>query len=236
MKHLSALLISATLLLSCATPSPISKLTSVDQKHTYWNNGSEVISQTKDSISVEISFYEKQNDLFIFDATVVNQRNKSITIDPLQFSYIPISIKGDTLETITSFNPESEILNQQMKISRLEADRKNQLSQLLIFGSIELAADLSNNYDENEYKENHHSPIESYEREVSRIDFRKLNTLDQKEYWENQSLRKTTLFTDYYTSGKIFLSYRKGLKMMGLIFSIEDQQFEFWFDHELIPY
>ena len=228
-------LLLPVLVISCATPAPISKLTSSQSEITFWSNGREVLTQSKDSISIEVSFYEKQNNLFIFDITVANEKDKSVIIDPIQFSYLPISTKGDTLNAITATSPESKILEHQMRLSKLEAERKNELTELLIFGSLEIVSELSKPED---YEGHDHYPssFDIYEREIANINYRELTSIDGKVYWENQTIRKTTLFSDHYLSGQVLFQYKKDVKKIGLRLSIEGIDFEFWFEHLLIPY
>ena len=230
-KPLLILSLLTILTISCAIPYPISQLSPSEKENLIWENGREIITQSKDSLTLEVSYYEKQDELFIFDVSIINQREEVITIDPLQFSYIPISSKGDTLNLVHAVNPENEILKQEMQISKLNAQKKNELRTALILGSLELATELTTENDE--YSDDYPSAIEVYNYESDKIDYRKLNTFDKKAYWENQTLRKTTLFPDCYTSGQIFLKYKKDVKKIGLLFSIDDRTFEFWFNHSL---
>lgn len=235
MKYSSLVLFLPLLFFSCATPAPISKLTSSQSEIAFWNNGREVLVQSKDSISIEVSFYEKQHNLFIFDVTVANEKGKSVIIDPIQFSYIPISLKGDTLSAVLATNPESKILEHQMKLSKLDAERKNELTELFIFGSLEVLSELSESQDY-ETTDDYPSSFEIYDREIARINYRELTSTDEKVYWENQTIRKTTLFSDHYISGQVLFQYKSDLKKIGLLFSIDGLDFEFWFEHYLIPY
>lgn len=238
MKYLFYTALLPILLLSCATPAPISQLTATDENNPIWVDGREVLTQRNDSLTVEVSYYEKQNNNFIFDITIVNQKQEAITIDPLNFSYIPISTSGDTLNPVLAVDPEYRILKHQMKISQLDADRKNEIVSTLIFGSIELATDIADDNPQDSYYDEHQPSIfDMHEREIAKIDYNQLNTHERKSYWENQSLRKTTIFSEYYTSGQIFLKYKKNIDKVGLVFSIDDTYFEFWFDHFIIkPY
>ncbi|MBO6524007.1 MAG: hypothetical protein JJ971_09285 [Balneolaceae bacterium] len=226
------LLLFPILSISCVVPAPISQVTPSEETQFFWTNGREVLTQFKDSISVELSYYDKQEELFIYDVTITNMKDRAITVDPTQFYYLPVSEKGDTLQTVTAINPENKILEQQIKISKLDAQRKRELNQLLIFGSLELIDDITNNSEPDEYP----NSVDIYNYEVAEIDYQSLNTFEQKAYWENQSLRKTTLFAEYYTSGQIYLRYKKDITKIGLFFTFEDTVFEFWFNHSLITH
>lgn len=238
MRHLLFLFPAlAVLSISCVVPAPISQVSPSDETEFIWTNGRGVITQYKDSISVEVSYYEKQEGLFIFDVTIANQRNKPIIIDPQQFSYLPVSKKGDTLNVVTAINPEYKILEQQKIISKLDAQRKREANQALIFGSLELVGELADkDNSQEEYVDDYPNAFDRYNHEVAKIDYKTLNTVDRKTFWENQALRKTTLFSDYYTSGQVFLRQKKEIKKIGLLFTLENTMFEFWFDHYLITH
>ncbi len=227
----------AILSISCVVPAPISQVSPSEETDFIWTNGREVITQYKDSISVEVSYYENQEGLLIFDVTIANQSNRVITIDPQQFSYLPVSKKGDTLNVVKAINPEYQILEQQKNISKLDAQRKREANQALIFGSLELIGELAdNNTAQEEHSRDYPSSFDRYEMEVAEIDYKTLNIVDRKSFWENQALRKTTLFPDYYTSGQVFLRYKKEIQKMGLLYTHEKTIFEFWFDHHLITH
>ncbi len=220
--------------ISCVAPAPISQVTPSEETDFIWSNGREVLTQLKDSISVELSYYDKQEELFIYDVTITNLKEKTITVDPTQFYYLPVSEKEDTLQPVKAVNPEYKILEQQKRISKLDAKRKRELNQVFIFGSLELAAELTDN--EEGDSENYPSSFEIYDREIAEIDYKTLNTMERKNYWENQALRKTTLFSEYYTSGQIFLRYKTDINKIGVFFTFEGTVFEFWFNHSLITH
>ena len=227
------ILFSILIFTSCAIPAPISQL-SPDEKHdSFWLNGRQVLSQSKDSVFVEVSFYERQADLFIFDITVINESGKNLIIDPSLISYIPISVKGDSLRAISAVNPEFKILEQQMRINKLDAERGSEAGTALLFGSLELAASLSGDYSD---EDNEPSAVDQFYIETARIDAETIGVIEQKEYWETQPVRKTTLFDEHYTTGQVFLRYQKNIVKLGLIIPLGNQSFEFWFDHSEIKH
>ena len=218
---------------SCAIPAPISQLSPDEKYDSFWLNGRQILSQSKDSIFVEVSFYERQQELFIFDITVINESGKNLLIDPSLISYLPISVKGDTLRAISAVNPENKILEQQMRINKLDAERRSEAGSALLFGSLELAASLSGDYSN---EDDEPSAIDRYYIETARIDAKTVSVIEQKEYWETQPVRKTTLFDEHYTTGHVFLRYRKNMGKLGLIIPLSDQEFEFWFNHSEIKH
>ncbi|MFV1885278.1 MAG: hypothetical protein ACMZ7B_12375 [Balneola sp.] len=231
--QLLPLYFSILIFASCAIPAPISQL-SPDEKHdSFWLNGRQVLYQAKDSIFVEVSFYERQENLFIFDITMINESGNNVLIDPSVVFYIPISSTGDTLRSISAVNPETKILEQQMRINKLDAKRRSEARSALLFGSLELAASLSGDYPS---EDNEPNALDRYYIETARIDAETIGVLEQKEYWETQPVRKTTLFDDHYTTGQIFLKYRKKVDKLGLIIPLGNQQFEFWFNHSEIKH
>lgn len=233
MKQLISILLPLFVLLNCASPAPISKLKPTDENSFFWQNGREVMSQYQDSVLVEVAFRNTYDGFFVFDVTIANESERQIIIDPRDFQYMPVMSNGDTLRYIPASDPESKILEKEMKISKLEAERKNQIRKAIVWGTLELVDDIVSEEDHDEYEDE--IEYATYRNtEMTEIALSKLDVKEQKNYWENQALRKTTVFPEYFISGKIHLKSLKKAKKIILQFYLDGRIFEFDYDHFLI--
>ncbi len=227
--NLLAAILYISLIASCATPLPISKLEPYQPTETYWLNGTEVITQTQDQLSVEIGFLKRDGLLYSFDVLITNQSNETILIDPTLFSYKPITTRDDTLIQVNATDPEKMILNAEITASRLDAERQRKIGQGLFFGAIELAADIA---DEDSDYEN--TTLQNTTVELMEIDLEKDRVLSNQVYWENGPIRKTSLLPEHYIQGEIFMEWTKKAEIIVVTLPIGEQIFEFPFKQTLI--
>lgn len=215
--------------LNCVSPAPISKLKPLSTENYVWQNGREVITKKQGALSVELSYKNKSEGLFVFDITLVNESDTDILIDPSRFYYVPVDESGDSLTLVMAEDPENRILDQEIHLSRLDANHSNQLLSSVIWGAVQATTELAdNNYesDENEY-----SMYDHHQEQLAEIDFDKWNASEQKNYWETQTIRKTTLFPEYYITGQFLIRYHKKAKKVLIVIPVGEQQFTFEFNH-----
>lgn len=214
---------------ACASPLPISKLEPVSNTESYWLNGMEVVTYSHDSLSVELGFVRTENEYFIFDVMITNHRSSLVLIDPSQLLYIPISIDKDTLNYVYAENPETRIINEEMRLAQLDADAKNNVTSSLISSTLELATAIAINSEEteeNEYENN-------YLNEAYRIDYESNVAIDQLSYWETQSLRKTTLFPNHFVQGHVMMKWTRKADEVIVLVPVAGHEFEFVFNQRL---
>lgn len=228
--YLPLIVITAGLLsLNCASPLPISKLTPVQDETYFWQNGREILTKKQEGLVVELAYKNKNDGLFIFDITIVNETETDLLIDPSRFYYVPVDEYGDSLNIVLAENPESRILDQEIHLSRLDADQSNQLLSSVIWGAVQATTELAdNNYesDENEY-----SMYDHHQEKLAEIKFDQWDASEQKDYWETQTVRKTTLFPEYYVTGQFLMKYHKKADKVLIVLPVGDQIFRFGFDH-----
>jgi hypothetical protein len=231
---LSLLIISAFFGLSCVSPLPVSQLEPADEYESFWVDGSEVLTQTKDSLSIELSYLRREGQLFVFNMTVANLSSSPLLVDPSTFYYLPIVHTGDTLKMVRAVNPENVILDREKTISKLDASRKNKMTQGAIFGSVEVASMIASVGKDESDQGDDYSIIDQTQADIAEIDYQTMQAIEQRNYWENESLRKTTLFPDHYVQGRIYMRWTRHADTVWLFIPVNQTMFEFIYDHRRI--
>lgn len=218
------ILLTSLFAISCATPLPISQLKSVKHDRSHWIQGVEIITESKDSIDVELGYIRTDGVWYIFDVWVTNRGEQEIVIEPTQISYKPVDFSGDTLNRVFAEDPEFRILDEQKKLAQLQADSKNLALNSIVSSTIELAAisAIEDTDDSGDYVYDY-----NYAEEAYRIDLESASAIDQRTYWETKALRKTTLFPDHYIQGQVYMKWTKKASRIILNITVGDTEFEF---------
>ena len=215
--------------MSCATPVPVSRLEPVHASNSYWLNGTEMVIRSQDSLEIEMGYNHRKGNLYAFDVTITNYGTTPVLVDPTTFFYRPVTKHGDTLTIVWAENPETNILNQEITISRFQAQRSNKSTSGLLFGTMELAVDISSSDSES----NHNSVLEQTEEEIATIDAQINSAENQIQHWESQALRKTTLFPDHYLQGQVYFKWTSKAKIIAVFIPIDNVEFEFTYQQTL---
>ena len=229
------LAVTSTIILSCATPAPISKLDATSENAFFWQNGRQVLVQNEDSIFVELAYQQRAGELFVFDITIANESSEDILIDPSQFLYIPITKAGDSLGTVHAENPEKRILEQDIQVSKLTAQRTNELISAAFWATLEVTAGVAAAIEGEPIYDEHDDDYIYYHRSnMAEIEFEEWDALEQKDYWENQAIRKTTLFPGHFITGQILMKRERKSDTLWILIPIQNYTFEFFYNHQLI--
>lgn len=205
--------ITAVLLVACATPKAVIRMKPVSENVT-WNNGQAFAMDTIMGIMVEAAFEIATPDYNVFNVRVTNNSNLDYLVDPTLFSFE--NRTADTLNPIIieAIDPETILLNIDKQISKNEADAKNArvggaiVAGALIATSVALAVS-DNNVHQHHYRKANPNLLVStpilidgsnnyYEGNyVSSVE-------QQRDMWANSTIRKTTLKPGYTIDGKLF--------------------------------
>lgn len=229
------LLFASFFLWSCATPAPISKLEATNDNSFFWQNGRQILVQNKDSVFVELAYQQRAGELFVFDITIANESSEEILIEPSQFLYVPITKAGDSLETVRAENPEERILEQDIQVSKLTAQRTNELMSAAFWATLEVSAGIAAAIEGEPIYDEHDDDYIYYHRSnIAEIEFEKWDATEQKDYWENQAIRKTTLFPGHFITGQILMKREKNSDLIWVLIPVESHTFDFFYNHQLI--
>lgn len=202
---------------SCATPSPVVRITPKETKTT-WEQGKEFVSYQKNDFTIHCAYHGINDKSLIFDVEVINNSPEDFLLAPEQFVMYTDSGKWDPITNqivystfpINATDPEYELLKLEMEESVTIAKMKNNQTASAIVAIVSIpviaAAAISDANDSNDNNEE--------EVEVSRTEMAATSTIvtldainegqvnnannmgtiyDNQNVWLQHALRKTTL-------------------------------------------
>jgi len=193
--------VSVLFLSSCFSPRPIVKVDVVEQETFKWSYGKKIIQLAGDSMSAEIFFDTYTKKYLVFDVEITNWGTQDVLVLPENFY---MSFNGNAANAM-ALDPETEIFNRQVKRSKDEAAAKNAAVAL---GAVVVAAIVADAISDDD---DGGSSDSGGDYSVTNITY--VNAVPppvvmsalppELEFWENYSLRKTTLNRGYKVGGKV---------------------------------
>ena len=264
--NLFLMLFSAILLASCASPRPILRITPKEtDKIRYWQ-GKEIVTMQNDSLKIILS-YDRQNNYsvgdFSMDCSITNLSTKDILISPEAFYYLTEKMIDKTSYAVDAtfinnsspqkgvrakvhaMNPETAILNAEIRQSVQEAEAKNQrtrdgISQVTSSASlsahvVKSLADRNASAEQRQQNSNNLQTAVAINMQASQLnalnnEIRRQNLAQQSENFinnlHNVPLSKTTLGYGQEVSGKLIFKFYTAYKELTFVFKIGDSVFE----------
>lgn len=258
-------LFSAILLASCATPRPILRITPKEtDKIRYWQ-GKEIITAQNDSIKIILS-YDRQNNYavgdFSMDCSITNLSSKDILISPEAFYYLTEKMmhktsysattafatnnreKKEIRAKVSAMNPETAILDAEIRQSVQEAEAKNQRTRddiAQVASAISLGASVvksvsdRNSSSEQRRQNSNNLQNAAINMQISNSiavsnEIRSQNVAQQTQNFINnlhsEPLRKTTLGQGQEVNGKLIFKFYTAYKELTFVFKVADYVFE----------
>ena len=228
--------VTALLLIISGCSATYYKLQSTDKDIDYYK-GREVAYRNDDDFSTSVSFENQDNVNFIFYVTAKNLSNSAIT-------FYPENIYADQLDGNQELinNPVKNsffAINPEKKLDYLESElgkRKNQhdvTSGVNFFlAVVNVAADLSDDHSRHKARrvgDDIANWADNQTNENINYDIDKNNINSQKDFWQNQVLRKTTLYQNENIGGLVFVPFNKDAKYIRLVVPVGDKQHVYLF-------
>lgn len=236
---LLSLLISAFLFTGCTSPKPLSILEADEPTQKFWHQGQEFVVASANGITIETAYNREVGEYYAFDFAIYNESDIELLVDPSGFYYLSIE-DGDSTKLTAAENPEEQLLEIDKELSRIEAEEINHSIRSALAATVELtavvASELSNE-NEHERRELRASIRHNWHErnlEKAEIEYDQLSTLEQRDFWKTQTLRKTTLFPDQYITGQIFFSKDLEAEKIILNMPVENELFEIKYHQRLI--
>ncbi|WP_196886559.1 hypothetical protein [Aureivirga sp. CE67] len=232
------LIVTSILLTSCYAPLAVSNLTPLEKQEKKWHFGKEKVTNSHSGISVECMFHRSIETKLFFEVEITNQSDSTILIDPYDFYYT--SYTKDTL-TLIQFvhanDPELELLKIDKALSINSAKAKNNNSADLLNSTMHLAADVAElTSDKNMSRTKRSLSNQKQSIDNKRVYFanKNMSLNDQRNFWENNLIRKTELPPGYTLKGLVVFKRSPKAKFYGFNFKIEDKTYEFDYTQEMI--
>ncbi len=236
---LSALALCSVILLhSCFAPKNILKLQPEGETEGKWLYGQHFVADSLNGIIYEVGYERCQDEQYWFDFSVTNRSNMPILIDPANFYLQGYTGKREPIsETkITALNPENEILNIEKSIARTDARETGHLGLSLLAASVDIATGIATATDDNpnnDFLRTHLFEGVQVGREVNAFEAEDLKTM--KDAWENSTIRKTTLESNYNIRGKVFFPALREASYIKLFLPVDSNFVEINFEQIQIP-
>ncbi len=245
--------VMAALLWGCAEPEMLFHATPT-APNTVWYSGREYVSETKDSITVSVAFENEINRTMTFYAVVGNFGSDTVLVAPEKIYYAghvnmigPVTdyetmrVTYDTVnrtDIVHALDPESELQaldRQQAQASAAYANQTGLNSAAAILNIVGAVSTIG----QNKTREERHQE-ERNRREVSRsqtennenYSIQSTSIAEQRAYWANAMLRKTTLFPGSAIGGNLRIPVDKDAGSITLYIPIGATTFSFDFNQK----
>lgn len=240
-KNLSILLLSFFFSACCAAPS-IFRLVSEETDLDYLM-GAEIITKENHSVVVSLNFKEQIENEFYFYVYIKNNSLKPIIFSP---ENIFVEIFDEDMKYISAYWDTLYACDPEMKILKLKSDLQNRTNQHefvtglnSVFSLINIAADIATGPSETKLHRiaddietwtiNQVNENINYSDDMNRLE----NT---KEFWKNEVLRKTTLYTDDKIGGLFLIPVVPKTKFVKLHIILGGRDFSFLYKQVKIKY
>ena len=226
MKYKLLLILVLFLLASCYVPSSKVYNLRVKQDDAIWLNGKELVKLTKNNVEVIVNFDHVEHGIVSFDLSIANYADEAILITPEEF-YCSVTNRLEEKKIIYALNPEDMILKYDKQIERAYAQNQSDDGTELLFTLFDLAKDIHNVDKPDEDMEQQKIDREEREERYDRNKRKYITNMNQlhseRDLFQNQALRKTTLFPDHIISGKLFFKIPNSTITLQLVLPIEDR-------------
>lgn len=201
---LGTFLVAIALFTSCI-PAPIIRMQATEGQHNEWNYGKQVVVNSADGYEGRVFFDTYTKKHLIFDVEIINRGKDTVLVSPENF-YL-VEDPNDAAFKHFALNPEAEILNMEIKRSRDEANSKTVAlvaGTAVVAGAIALAA-----------SDNNFTSSGNSNDDIDLVPFTYININPvvpavvasalppDQAFWEDFSLRKTTVPPGYKVTGKV---------------------------------
>lgn len=186
-------------LTSCFQPKSIVKVEPSDPD-LRWSYGKQLIRQQHDDLAMQVYFDTYTKKHLLFTVELANRGNGTVLVKPEDF-YLKCT---ETDEVRLAYDPENVILLNKIDQSRSEARSKNIAVALGVATVATVAAVVASDGGGNNNNDNNNNDF-FYVNNTVVVPAPAPVLPPADDFWENYSLRKTTLDPDFKVSGSVVL-------------------------------
>ena len=223
------------ILLSCTSRTLVIQPIAED---TFWEQGREYIHHSDDQLEMMLCYEKQSLDRIVFYLEITNNDSSIRHIDP---RFIYYSFEGDIIDQagqkksrrIYAKDPEKEIKNIDKKIEKENSSYATSSTLDAVSGLLNAVGSIISLFTSNdEENTGDEEEEESYDPEQARIEHEaKIEALEnEKYYWQNDALRKTTLFPNKYTGGFIEFTLIDDISEFSVQISVDSSAISFNFE------
>lgn len=229
-------ILSLFTLQSCFSPQNIVKL-EPEKEGGKWRYGQHFVADSLYGVIYEVGFERLHNERYWFDFNIVNRSNMPAMVDPADFYCQAFDGNMQPLtEKVRAINPEKEILEAEMELSKIEAREANQIGLSLLAAGVDVASGIAVATDDNphnNFMRTHLYHDVQARRAAETFEAENLN--DVMNAWKSSTIRKTTLETNYSMQGKVFFPAFREATYIKLYLPVDNQYVELRFKQMQFP-
>ena len=226
----------ALLLIISGCSATYYKLQSTDKDIDYYK-GREVAYRNDNDYSSSVSFEDQDNGNFIFYVTAQNFSESPITFYPKNIFAEQLDERKELINnsdgnSFFAIDPEKKLDFLESELERRKGQHAATTGLNFFLAVVSVAADLSDDHsrhkarrvgdDISNWADNQTNENVNYE-----IDKNDINS--QKDFWQNQVLRRTTLYQNDNIGGLVFVPFNKDAKYVRLVVPVGDKQHVYLF-------
>ena len=228
MRTLPVIILTTLLLGGCVAPEVL-KVVPLNED-VKWRYGNQLVSKETEGVTCELTFLRTTPDYFIYQVNVVNNSNKSLLVDPGLFYIVPASEGNNSYGVIKAIDPESHLIALDKREARVKRNGPGII--LLSAAGLALGASIANSDNESGYLFAEAADglaqgfvAHSYNRQYELADIK-----DERNFWENKALRKTTIEPTYKVDGLVLFPRCSHCREMKLYVPLDELNFAFDFN------
>lgn len=227
MRHLLLIFTAFIVFTSCTSIQEGFRLKTVEQDNLFYIQGREFVTKEIDSFKVSVGFETCANMEYVFNVTVENLGNKPYLFDPSLIYIEPESPVYLPYDRYFAINPEQRLEAIDDAIYREKRNIETNRTISIIGGVATIAGAIAAD-DEDKADVIYAGEDFQYDMAYARQDSKNriVYMNDDKEYWRNYAIRRTTVFPSKYHSG-VFHIYVDYAPYFNLFIPIEDKLFVF---------
>ena len=210
---------------ACSFPRPVLRLDPVADNTEWWYGNQRVSQSSGDGLNLEITYLGSQDYRMEFLVTIANETEERVLVEPAAFRLVPLGTAEEQPQSVV--DPERELLEAELQAAQERSDQRNES----VIQLIDVATDLASPDSENDVSR---EGDEDWTEEEIRNHRRLTNLDDRREYWANQSLRKTNLPPGYEMSGTIQFNRIDNAPAIRIECTLNGQNFAVRYDQRLV--
>jgi len=214
---------------ACSFPRPVLKLDPVAENTDWWYGNQRISLTSPEGIGLEVTYLGSEDYRMEFLVNVANQTGEKMLVEPAAFRLVTLDNSGEPLANgiQQAIDPERELLEAELQAAQERSDQRNESVVRLIDVTTDLASTGSGNNTTTQDEED-------WTEEEIRNHRRLTNLNDRRDYWANQSLRKTNLPPGYEMSGTLQFNRIDKVPAIRIECTLDGQTFSVEYDQRLV--
>jgi hypothetical protein len=226
------------------TPASVFTLTPAESE-IEWIDGIGMVNKTDRDIFISVGFIENRDGMLSFNIFIENGSENTIAVDPAKFECADKSASGN--KNLPVEKSVSNAIDPEVKIRQIDAAISDENANYRLFSTVDFCGSVlsligsvvsvGKQKTEEEIQDEEIIAADNLRRVVGQDNEHadRINSFNsEKEFWQNQALRKTTLPPGQTVEGNIYFNPLSESELIRLRFPIDQVCFEILFKQKKI--